>query len=297
MQKMAADFRSGYVALIGRPNAGKSTLMNGMLDIKLSITSARPQTTRRKVFGILNSEKAQIIFIDTPGVLTPKYQLQKKMMEYVDLALKDADGLVLLVDVTARKHPQFENMEQLNPRKVPVLLALNKIDLIPKQELLPLIDQYKALYNFEAIIPISALNTDGIEELQKNLIAMMPFGAPYYPPDVLTDQPERFFVAELIRERIFRMFFQEVPYATEVFIEEFKSRPKAKDYISATIIVERKSQKGILIGKGGDALKKIGSAARHEIEEFLGRPVYLSLRVKVQQDWRKNDLKLRRLGF
>jgi len=297
MQDIPQDFRAGYVALIGRPNAGKSTLMNGLLDIKLSIISPRPQTTRRQVFGILNSEMAQIVFIDTPGLLKPKYQLQKKMMEYVDSALNDADLLLLLIDATAKIHPQDIDLKKMNPRKLPVILLLNKVDLLPKPDLLPLIDKYQAYYPFEEIIPISALKEDGLQNLKDSLIKRMPFAPPYYPPDVLTDQPERFFVSELIRERIFRSFYQEVPYSTEVLIEDFQERKKGKDFIAATIIVEKRSQKGILIGKNGETLKKIGSDARREIEKFLDREVYLELRVKVQEDWRKNDMKLKRLGF
>ncbi len=297
MQDIPKDFRAGYTALIGRPNAGKSTLMNSLLDIKLSIISPRPQTTRRQVFGILNSEMAQIVFIDTPGLLKPKYQLQKKMMEYVDAALNDADLLLLLIDVTAKYHPQDIDLKKINPKQLPVILLLNKVDLLPKQDLLPLIDTYRTFYPFAEIIPISALKEDGLQSLKDSLVERMPFAPPYYPPDVLTDQPERFFVAELIRERIFRSFYQEVPYSTEVLIEEFKERKKGKDFIAATVIVEKRSQKGILIGKNGETLKKIGSDARREIEKFLGREVYLELRVKVQEDWRKNDLKLKRLGF
>ena len=297
MQDIPQDFRAGYVALIGRPNAGKSTLMNSLLDIKLSIISPRPQTTRRQVFGILNSEMAQIVFIDTPGLLKPKYQLQKKMMEYVDSALNDADLLLLLIDATAKIHPQDIDLKKMNPRKLPVILLLNKVDLLPKPDLLPLIDKYQVYYPFEEIIPISALKEDGLQNLKDSLIKRMPFAPPYYPPDVLTDQPERFFVSELIRERIFRSFYQEVPYSTEVLIEDFQERKKGKDFIAATIIVEKRSQKGILIGKNGETLKKIGSDARREIEKFLDREVYLELRVKVQEDWRKNDMKLKRLGF
>ena len=297
MQDIAKDFRAGYVALIGRPNAGKSTLMNALLDIKLSIISPRPQTTRRRVFGILNSDKAQIVFMDTPGLLKPKYKLQKKMMDQVDVSLQDADALVLLIDATARMSPAELDLKAINPRKIPLILVLNKIDVVDKQTLLPIIESYNAHYDFQAIIPISALKEDGLEELKTNLLKMIPYSAPYYPPDSITDQPERFFVSELIRERIFRTFQQEVPYATEVIVEEFKERAKGKDFIAATIVVERQSQKGILIGKNGDALKRIGSEARREIEQFLQRSVYLELKVKVQESWRKNDSKLKQLGY
>ena len=297
MTNISADYRAGYAAIIGKPNAGKSTLMNALLNIKLSIISARPQTTRKRVFGILNTDMSQVIFMDTPGLLKPKYQMQKKMMEYVDISLKDADALILIVDVTDKIHPPQLDLNKLNPRQLPIILVLNKIDLLPKPELLPLIERYEKFYAFKGIIPISALKEDGLKSLKEVLTGLMPYSAPYYPPDAITDQPERFFVAELIRERIFRTFYQEIPYSTEVFIEDFQERKKGKDYISATIIVEKKSQKGILIGKGGEALKKIGSDARREIEKFLQREVFLELRIKVQEDWRKSDLKLRQLGF
>lgn len=297
MEELPENYRSGYVAIIGFPNAGKSTLLNALLNIKLSIISKKPQTTRRRVLGILNRDIYQIVFVDTPGILRPRYALQKKMMEYVRSALSDADLILLIVDAAAKRHPVDLDLKHLNPSKKPLILLLNKIDLMSKGEVLPLIETYKDFYPFETIIPISALQADGIDRLEKEMVERLPLGYPFYPPDVITDHPERFFVAEFIREKIFERFYQEIPYSTEVEIEIFEERQNRPDYILATIYVERKSQKGMLIGKGGEAIKSIGTAARKEIEEFLGRRVFLELRVKVNEDWRRNEIKLRRLGF
>jgi len=291
------NFKSGYVAIVGLPNAGKSTLLNALLNIKLSIISSKPQTTRRKILGILNKPEYQVVFIDTPGILKPKYKLHTRMMEQVHAAMGNADLLVLIVDVTNSKHPIEIDLPAMNPKNKPVLLLLNKVDLINKQELLPLIDLYKDFYPFQEIIPISALNRNGVDKVEEEIVQRLPNHPPFYPPDILSDQPERFFVAEIIREKIFERFFQEVPYSTEVVVEEFKERPSGKDYIYAIIYVERPTQKGIIIGKKGEALKRIGEAARKEIEEFLGRKVFLELRVKVNENWRYDERKLKRLGY
>ncbi len=297
IETVPENFKAGYVAIIGLPNAGKSTLLNSLLNVKLSIISDKPQTTRRKIPGILNRDTFQAVFLDTPGLLRPKYKLQARMMEQVYSALDDADLLLLIVDSTRRHHPVEIDLPALNPAKKPVILLLNKVDLMNKQDLLPLIDLYNNFYPFEEIIPISALNGEGTDEVEKAIEARLPFHPPFYPPDILSDQPERFFVAEIIREKIFEKFYQEIPYSTEVVVEEFKERPSQKDYIYAIIYVERHSQKGIIIGKKGEALKKIGEAARKEIEAFLERPVFLELRVKVNEKWRHDERKLKRLGY
>jgi len=294
---MSKITKSGYVALIGLPNSGKSTIMNAMLDIKLSIISPKPQTTRRRVLGILNKPELQAIFLDTPGILEPKYNLQKKMMKSLEASVEDADLLILISDVSKKQHPAEVDLITLNQQKKPVILLLNKIDLVEKQELLPLIEIYSAWYKFVSIIPISALKTDGLDTVEKAIADSLPEHPPYYPEDILSEHPERFFVAELIREQIFNRFQQEIPYSTEVQIEEFKERSSAKDFISATIFVERRSQKGIIIGKNGSAIKQISSAARADIESFLGRNVFLQLNVKVNENWRKDDIKLKRLGY
>lgn len=294
---MISAFRSGYITIIGLPNSGKSTLMNGLLDIKLSIISPKPQTTRRRVLGILNSSGYQAIFLDTPGILNPKYGLQKKMMLSMNTAIKDADLLLVIVDAAKKTHPVSIDLAVLNPDHKPAILLLNKIDLLKKHELLPLIKTYKDWYDFESIIPISAKKSDGLEQVGKEIVNYLPEHPPYYPQDILSEHPERFFVAEIIREHIFIRFQQEIPYATEVQIEQFHERPAKKDYIAATIFVERRSQKGILIGHKGAAIKEISTAARHEIENFLGRPVFLELYVKVNENWRKEESKLKRLGY
>ncbi|MBN1407080.1 MAG: GTPase Era [Calditrichaceae bacterium] len=297
MQSIPKDFKAGYAAIIGLPNAGKSTLLNALLDIKLSIISAKPQTTRRRVLGILNKEKYQVVFIDTPGILKPRYELQKRMMQHVTEALADADIIILIIDAQSKNHPIHSENIDLIPKNKPIILLLNKIDLIEKKNLLTLIEIYNKKFPTRAIIPISALKQDGLDSIEAEIMKYLLVNPPYYPPGLLTEHPERFFVGELIREKIFEKFYQEVPYSTEVVIEDFKERSKGKDYIYAVILVERKSQKGILIGKGGETLKQIGEGARKEIEEFLGRKVFLELRVKVNENWRRDDLKLKQLGY
>ena len=297
-------FRAGYIAIIGKPNVGKSTLMNGLLDFKLSIISPRPQTTRRRVMGIMNRKLCQIIFLDTPGLIDPKYRLQKVLGTFIESSILDADLLLYMVechldnpDTALSVDDDIEKLGQINPQKKPVILIINKIDLFPKKILLPLIDTYANSYPFHKIIPTSALKQDGIQDLEKEMIQLLPFHPPFYDPDILTEQPEKFFVAEFIREQIFLHFQEEIPYATEVQIEEFKEREKGKDLIVAVIYVERDSQKGIIIGKKGSAIKDIGVKARKVIENFLGREVFIELRVKVSKNWRKSEQQIRKFGY
>jgi GTPase len=299
------NYRSGYITIIGKPNVGKSTLLNELLDFKLSITSPRPQTTRRKIMGIMSDDEYQLIFLDTPGIIEPKYQLQQIMINHIQSSVSDADALVYIIDVSSLRSlddpHQFdadvELLKKANLENKPVLLVLNKIDLIEISSLLPIIEKYTDRYNFEKIIPVSALKRNGLEELRAELIELLPVHPPYYDPEIITEQPERFFVAELIREQIFHFFKQEIPYATEVQIEEFKERERGKDLIRAVIYTERDTQKAILIGKKGSALKKIGQRARNQIEKFLEREVYLDLRVKVRKDWRRDDMQIKRFGY
>jgi GTP-binding protein Era len=298
-------FKAGYLALIGRPNVGKSTLMNKLLDYKLSITSPRPQTTRRRLMGIMNSTSYQIMFLDTPGILEEsKYELQQVMLHQIQLAITDADALVYMVDAFSGGMPpdqlvaaEVEIIKKMNPARKPVLLIINKIDLGKKPDLLPLLDLYNRLYPFQALIPVSALSGDGLNHLLKEFLAVLPWHPPYYDADTLTDQPEKFFVAELIREQVFLHFGAEIPYCTEVVIEEFKEREGRKDYIRAVIFTERDSQKAILIGKKGSALGKIGLRARGEIEKFLQREIYLELRIKVRKNWRRDKVQLKQFGY
>ena len=304
MMEIPADYRAGYVAIIGKPNVGKSTLLNSMLDFKLSIISPRPQTTRRRVMGIVSKEHYQAIFLDTPGILEPRYQLQVVMMNQVVSAVYDADVLLYLVemwDSVKGDRDTFgdiaKSLKEINPARKPVICAINKIDLFEKHKLLPVMERLSALNLFTAIIPISALKEDGLNSLETEITRFLPLNPPFYDPEILTEQPERFFAAEFIREQIFLRFSQEIPYATEVQIDEYKERENGKDLIMAVIYVERDSQKAILIGKNGAALKAIGSAARKSIELFTEREIYLDLRVKVNKEWRRNEKQIRRFGY
>ena len=295
------DFRCGYVALIGKPNVGKSTLMNTLVGQKISIVTDKPQTTRHKILGILSAEKFQIIFLDTPGLLKPKYLLQSAMMEATHSAIADADVVLYMIDAL---EPHMEsNSDHYVAFKVlknvgkPVYLIINKSDAIRKHQILPIIDYYSKKYNFVEIFPISALQAEGTADLLKSVVEKLPIHPPYYPLDSLSDANEKFFVSEIIREKIFEKFQQEIPYSTTVEIIEFKERADKKDFVSAEIYVERQSQKGILIGKNGAALKDVGESARLDIEKFLGRPVFLEMHVKVREKWRDSDAWLKRLGY
>jgi GTP-binding protein Era len=300
-QNRNISFHAGYVAIIGEPNVGKSTLMNSLVGQKLSIVSKKPQTTRRRVLGIVTNETSQIVFLDTPGIVKPKYLLHEAMMAYADSALKDADIIAVLVDVTQPRMEQRsmhdEIWKKLEHLQTPMILLLNKIDTIEKNALLPLIDYYSKGFLFKEILPVSALNGEGLDELKSILEKYLPEHPPFYPADIVSEHPERFFVSEIIREKIFLQFTEEIPYSTEVEIIEFTEHPAKKDFIRAEIMVERSSQKGILIGKKGTALKHVGEAARHDIELFLGRPVFLELYVRVREKWRTEMSVLKRLGY
>ncbi len=299
MAKNAEKFRAGYVTLVGLPNTGKSTLLNQLLAYKISIVTHLPQTTRKNVTGILNGPDYQIVFIDTPGILKPRYNLQREMMKNVTGAIADADVLLYMVDINDKRQSPRDVQQQLaGAKEKPVILLMNKIDLVKnKKDLLPFMSAYASLYPFKTVIPISAEKNDGLDLIVKELIPAMPFSPPYYPTDYISDQQERFFVAEIIREKIFKLFKQEVPYACHVEIEAFQERAGEKDYIRAAIITERTTQKSILIGKQGESLKKVGEYAREDIERFLDRPIFLELFVKVTQDWRKKDQQLRDMGY
>ncbi|MRR53504.1 MAG: GTPase Era [Deltaproteobacteria bacterium] len=291
-------FRSGFVAIIGRPNVGKSTLLNQVLGEKVVITSDKPQTTRNRVQGIHNLPGAQIVFIDTPGMHNARSRLNQFMMEAALSSVKGVDVVLLLVDVsTFSGNPDDLLLGVLEGINVPVVLALNKIDLLPKEKLLEVIAAHARLYPFREIIPVSAASGDGVELLVKLLAGMLPEGVPYFPDDILTDLPERFIVAEMIREKVFRLTHDEVPYSTAVTIDNFKERADGLVSISAVITVERDSQKGIIIGKKGEMLKKIGRQARQEIEQLLDARVFLELFVKVSKDWRENRRMMKELGY
>ncbi len=292
-------YKAGYVAIVGEPNVGKSTLMNALLDQKLSIVASRPQTTRQRVLGILSTSEAQVIFLDTPGLLKPRYLLHKKMIQSAELALQDSDVVLVLTEVAlgdSIPEPVESALAQILGKKK-TILVLNKVDTIHRDEVLPLIEAFSKRELFNDIVPVSALRRENLNELLRTILKDLPVHPPFYPPDIVSEQPERFFAAELVREKIFETFREEIPYSTAVEIIEFKERERGKVYISADIIVERDSQKGILIGKRGAALKDIGMRARKDIEEFIGRAVYLELRVKVRERWREDEGWLRRLGY
>lgn len=286
--------RSGYIALIGKPNVGKSTLINALVGQKMSIVTAKPQTTRHRVLGIQSTDDYQAIFLDTPGVLEPKYKLHAAMMRNVHSAADDADVILMIVDV--RDDPK-DVMDLSVLKGKPVFLVINKIDLIPEKEALPLAEAYATMYNFEGIIPISALKGLNLDRLKSLFLEYLPAGPPFYPKEMISEHPVRFFVAEIIREKIFEFYSKEIPYSTQVNITVYKEREKKKDLIDAEIVVERNSQKGILIGKGGSALKRVGSTARKDIEALIDREIFLQLHVKVREGWRNHDNLLKSFGY
>jgi GTP-binding protein Era len=298
---IAPGFRCGYVTIIGEPNVGKSTLLNGLLGQKISIVTNKPQTTRHRILGILSTETQQIIFLDTPGIIKPKYLLQEVMMQLASSAITDADVLIFMIEATNPKTgsdlSHEEAFKRLEGLKRPVFLVINKVDLVPKAELLPVIDFYARQYPFTEIFPISALRMEGTEDLLSALVRELPLHPPLYPLDIASEHSERFFVSEIIREKIFLKCQEEIPYSTTVDIVEFKERGRGKWFISADVYVERDSQKGIVIGKAGSMLKEIGRVARQDIEKFLDHPVFLELRVKVRENWRGDPEWLKRLGY
>jgi GTP-binding protein Era len=293
-----APFRSGFVSIVGRPNVGKSTLLNRILGDKIVITSDKPQTTRNRIQGIHNLPGAQLVFIDTPGIHHAKSRLNKYMVDVALSSVREVDAILFLVDAAARPAVQEGLiLETLAGVAVPVLLVINKIDLVEKETLLESIDAYARLYPFSEIVPVSAASGDGVERLVQLVYGLLPEGPAYFPDDILTDVPERFVVAEIIREKIFRLTHDEVPYSVAVIVESFKERPNGLVAISAAINVERDSQKGIIIGHKGELLKKIGTQARLEIERLLDAKVFLELFVKVSRDWSENKLKLKEFGY
>ena len=292
------EFKSGYVSIIGEPNVGKSTLLNAMLGEKLAIVTPKPQTTRNQIRGIVTNDDYQIIFLDTPGILRPKYQLHKWMVKAAYAAIQDADLILYLLDVTQTTlQVEEEILNAIHQVNQKTILVINKIDRIARLNLLPIIDNYSRKFSFAESVPISALNQDGIERLKDLILGYLPSGPQYFPPDQISDLPQRFFIAETIREQIFLQTKQEVPYSTSVVVEEFIERNKKKWYIRAVVYVERPSQRGVLIGKQGQMIKRIGQLARTDIERFLARSVFLELHVLVKPDWRKDLRKMQDLGY
>jgi len=292
------NHRTGYVAILGLPNSGKSTFLNTLLEQKLSIINSKPQTTRKRILGILSEESYQIVFLDTPGILSPSYLLQEKMMEDVKTSLDDADVIVLIIDV--KEDPFAENLFAqgfvLKSTK-PKLLVLNKVDLIAQSKVSELIKHFEKEKIFNEVIPISATADFNIQRVKEEIIRFLPEGPKLFPDEQVTDKNERFFVSEIIREKILELYRDEVPYSCEVLIVDFKEREEGKNFISAEIVVEKDSQKAIIIGKGGTAIKKLGQIARKSIEEFLQREVFLELRVKVRKKWRSDENLLKSFGY
>ncbi|ADG83257.1 GTPase Era [Thermincola potens] len=296
---MAEGFKSGFVALIGRPNVGKSTLMNKFLGQKLAIMSEKPQTTRNKINGVLTGENYQVIFLDTPGIHKPKHKLGEYMVQVAYNALKEVDLILFLVEATEQEVGTGDRyiLEQLQEIKTPVILVINKIDLVQKDAILPVIDAYTARKQFAEVVPVSAITGANLQALLDNILKYLPEGPKYYPDDIISDQPERFVMAELIREKVLELTRDEVPHSVAVDIEEVTARKNETVYVRAVVYVERESQKGIIVGKGGQMLKKVGAFARQDIENLLGSKVYLDLWVKVKKDWRNRANILQGFGY
>ena len=294
---MANEFRSGFVAIVGRPNAGKSTLVNQLVGQKIAIVTAKPQTTRNRIQGIVTTTAGQMVFIDTPGLHDPETALGRQMMREVSAAVEGIDVLLLMVDAS-RTHPHADPLllDRAQRFEGKTILALNKVDRVPKQKLLPLIEAFNEAYEFAAIVPISALKGGGLDELQAAILKELPEGEAYFPLDQVTDQPERFLAAEIVREKAIQVMYHEVPYALAVIVEKYEELPTLTR-IEAVLNVERDSQKKILIGHKGEVLKKIGTEARKELEKITGTKVYLGLFVKVSPDWRESPQKVRELDW
>ena len=288
--------KAGYVNIIGKPNVGKSTLMNAMVGEKLSIITSRAQTTRHRIHGILNTPEYQVIFSDTPGILDPNYKLQETMLKAARSALVDADVLIYLTEIGESPDPDDPFLQKVAKTKVPVLLVINKIDLSNQEQVLKHMELWDEILPKAEKIPISALKKFNVESIFKRILELLPESPPYYPKDALTDKSERFFVGEMIREKILLHYKQEIPYAVEVEVETFKEDDRLIR-ISALIYVERESQKGILIGNEGLALKKVGRESRLDMEDFFQKKVFLELHVKVKKDWRNNERHIKNFGY
>jgi GTPase len=294
-----AEFKSGFIALVGRPNVGKSTLLNVLVGEKIAIVSAKPQTTRSRITGIRTTEEAQLIFLDTPGLARPRSALNRHMLQIAREAYQSVDLILLVTEATGADQVAEDEfiLQQLKDVKTPIFLVINKIDLSEYRQLLPQIESYQQRFPFVEYIPVSALKEINIEALLRAIVRYLPEGPRYFPTDQLTDQPERFVIAELIREQIFTQTEQEVPYQTAVMVEQMEDTDSGVLRVEATVYVERDSQKGILIGKRGNRLKQIGQAARQEIERRLNTRVYLALWVKVRKDWSENEQLIRDMGY
>lgn len=298
MENTSAPFKSGFVTIIGRPNVGKSTLMNRLIGEKISIISSKPQTTRNKIQTVLTGEEYQIIFLDTPGIHKPQHKLGEYMVKVARDTLNEVDAVLFMVtsDGTVGMGDRYI-MDQLKNIKTPVILVINKIDESNREKLAKTIESYNREYKFTETVPVSALNGDNIEELLKVIVENIPEGPKYFPEDMLTDQPERFIISEIIREKALRLLEQEVPHGIAVEVIQMKEKQNGVDTIDAVIYCEKDSHKGIIIGRNGQMLKKIGTMAREDIEKLLGCRVYLQLWVKVRKDWRDDLASLKGFGY
>lgn len=294
---METKHKSGFVNIVGNPNVGKSTLMNDLVGERVSIITSKAQTTRHRIMGIVNTPEYQIVFSDTPGVLSPKYKLQESMLSFSEGALTDADELLYVTDVVEDPTKNAEFLARVAAEKVPVLLVINKIDLLKDQKQLEeIVERWHKMLPAAEIFPTSAKEGFNVQYLMRRIVELLPEGEPYFGKDALTDKPARFFVTEIIREKILLNYDKEVPYSAEVIVEKFEEKDNSI-HIMAVIYVERDSQKGILIGKGGSMLKKVGTEARKDIEKFFGKSVYLELFVKVEPNWRNRENKLKQFGY
>jgi GTPase len=292
------DYRSGFVSIIGRPNVGKSTLLNSMMGQKIAIMSDKPQTTRNKIRAVLTGEKSQIVFMDTPGIHKPKHRLGEFMMNVAQNTLREVDMVLYVIEANGGIGAGDEFiLDKLNKVKTPVILVINKVDLVPRETVFELIVKFESKAKFLEIIPISALQKNNLDKLEELIIKYLPEGPQYYPDDMVTDHPERFVVSELIREKVLHNTREEIPHSVAVEIEEMKERDNDMVFVKAVIYTERETQKGIIVGKQGSLLKKIGQEARTDIENLLGSKVYLDVWVKVKKDWRNRDSMLRSFGF
>ena len=291
------EFKSGFAALVGRPNVGKSTLINRLVGQKVAIMSDKPQTTRHKIAAVLTTPNAQVIFLDTPGVHKPKHRLGEQMVETALKALKEVDLVLFLVEPESPGPGDRYVMEKLAQLGCPVFLVINKVDLVPADALLPVITEFVSLGNFTEVIPISALSGDNVDRLQELILSLLSPGPMYYPEDMFTDKPERFIMAELIREKVLQLTGDEIPHSVTVVVEEVEQRQDGLVMVNAVIYTERESQKGILIGKKGQMLKEIGRLSREEMENLLGSRIFLELWVKVKKDWRNRPVDIRNFVY
>jgi GTPase len=292
--------KSGFVSFLGRPNAGKSTLLNRIVGHKLAIVSDKPQTTRTRIVGVKNYDEGQVVFVDTPGVHKPMHRMNVRMVDVALEAMREVDVLALVVDVSVKPGAGDQYMlEVIKDVKTPVILVLNKVDVVAKNILLPLIDHYRKVHSFVEIVPLSAADGTNVDVLERLFLQYLPEGEPLYPPDYVTDQPERFFTSEIIREQVLQLTHDELPFSTAVVIDRFEEPPGEGGVVNvyATILVDRESQKGIVVGKGGAMIKQIGTAARQELARYFDSRVFLDLHVKVKSEWRDDERVLDELGL